>query len=133
MIAARILLRLLLVGALSLLAAGAAVARELSDAELDAVIGGTVDPELQDALLRFRYVGAAGAGHTAEIDGTLSFESRPRGGPTGLLLIDNGAQTDLSALVNINAVNSEVNVLVNMTINIESTVGQLHQINVRMD
>ena len=40
---------------------------------------------------------------------------------------------DRSALVNINAVNSEVNVLVNMTINIESTVGQLHQINVRMD
>lgn len=106
--------------------------RALTDVELDEVIAGSVDPGVQEELLRFSYVGAAGANHTAEVDGTLSVSGGARhGSPSGLLIIDNGAQTNLRSLVNLNAVNSEVNVLLNLNININSSVGDLRQINVR--
>jgi hypothetical protein len=106
--------------------------RELSDAELDEVVAGVVDTQVQEDLLRFSYLGRAGSNHIAEVDGSLSLS----GGlltdpPTGLLIIDNGAQTNLRSLVNVNAVNSEVNVLLNLNINIDSTVGELRQINIR--
>jgi hypothetical protein len=106
--------------------------RELSDDELDEVVAGTVDESLQEELLRFSYVGPAGPRHEAEIDGTLSVSGGPLPGvPTGLLMIDNGAQTDLSALVNLNAVNSQVNILLNLNISINSVVGEIHQINIK--
>lgn len=117
-------------------AAGLATAngRELSDAELDSVIAGTIDEEIQEELLRFTYVGSAGANHTVELDGTLSVSGGPlAGSPMGLLVIDNGAQTNLRALVNLNAVNSEVNILLNLNITINSTVGVLRQINIRSE
>lgn len=105
--------------------------RELTDEELDEVVAGTVDESLQEELLRFSYVGPAGSRHEAEIDGTLSVSGGPLPGmPTGLLIIDNGAQTDLSALVNLNAVNSQVNVLLNLNISINSTIGEVRQINI---
>ena len=53
--------------------------------------------------------------------------------PTGLLIIDNGAQNNLSALVNLNAVNSEVTVLLNLNIAINSVVGEIRQINIRSE
>jgi hypothetical protein len=105
---------------------------ELSDEELDEVVAGTVDESLHEELLRFSYVGPAGARHEAEIDGTLSVSGGPLANvPTGLLVIDNGAQRDLSALVNLNAVNSQVNVLLNLNITINSTVGEIRQINIQ--
>ena len=112
----------------------AADGRELTDAELDEVVAGTVDQAVHEDLLRFSYVGAAGSKHAAELDGTLSLSGAPRpGAPTGLLILDNGAQTNLRSLVNLNAVNSEVNVLLNLNININSTVGELRQLNIRSE
>ncbi len=125
---------LVMASAAGLATAGLAAAdgRELTDAELDAVIAGTVDTEIQEDLLRFHYVGPAGANHTAELNGTLSVSGGPRSGsPTGLLIIDNGAQTNLRSLVNVNAVNSEINILLNLNITINSTVGDIRQINIR--
>ena len=119
-----------------LAAAGLAFAdgRELSDAELDEVVAGTVDYTLHEELLRFSYVGAAGSRHDAEIDGTALVTGSPLpGATTGRLIIDNGAQTGLSALVNLNAVNSQVNVLLNLNITINSTVGEVRQINIRSE
>lgn len=110
----------------------AADGRELSDIELDEVVAGTVPPEVHEELLQFSYVGAAGSKHTAEIDGTLSLTGQPLPDlPTGLLVIDNGAQNNLRALVNINAVNSEVNVLLNLNISINSVIDEVRQINIR--
>jgi hypothetical protein len=119
-----------LAGLLFLTATGLAFAdgRELSDEELDDVVAGTVNEELQEELLSFSYVGNAGSRHEAVLDGTLSVSETTS---TGLLLIDNGAQTGLNALVSINAVNSEVNVLLNLNITINSTVGEVRQINIR--
>ena len=115
---------------------GPAVAegRELADEEMESIVAGSVDQEIQDELLRFSYVGSAGASHTAELEGTLSLSGRPRSGaPSGLLVIDNGAQTDLRSLVNINAVNSNVNVLLNLNIIIDSSVRDIRQINIRSE
>ena len=123
-----------LTGLLLLTAAGLAFAdgRELTDEELDEVVAGTVNDELQEELLSFSYVGNAGSRHEAVLDGTLSVSDTPLAvPPTGLLIIDNGAQTGLNALVSINAVNSEVNVLLNLNITINSTVGEVRQINLR--
>ncbi len=117
-------------------AAGNAAAdgRELSDAELDEVVAGTVPAQVHEELLRFSYVGAAGSRHTAELDGALSLSGQPLSDvPTGLLIIDNGAQNNLRALVNLNAVNSEVNVLLNLNISINSVVGEVRQINIRSE
>lgn len=110
----------------------AADGRELSDAELDEVVAGTVPAGVHEELLHFSYAGAAGARHTADVDGTLSVTGRPLPDmPTGLLIIDNGAQNNLRALVNLNAVNSEVTVLLNLNISINSIVGEVRQINIR--
>ena len=117
-------------------AAGYAAAdgRELSDAELDEVVAGTVPPEVHEELLNFSYIGSAGSRHMAEVDGTLSISGQPLPDvPTGLLIIDNGAQNNLRALVNLNAVNSEVTVLLNLNISINSVVGDIRQINIRSE
>jgi hypothetical protein len=47
----------------------------------------------------------------------------------GTLSLNGNAQQNLSSLVNINAVNSQVNVLLNLNVNINSTVGTLTQAN----
>ncbi|MDJ0712089.1 MAG: hypothetical protein QNJ14_16990 [Woeseiaceae bacterium] len=109
----------------------AADGRELSDAELDAVVAGTVPTQIHEELLSFSYVGAAGSRHVAKLDGTLSMTSMPLSDmPTGILTIDNDAQNNLRALVNVNAVNSNVNVLLNLNISINSTVHEVRQINI---
>ena len=109
----------------------AADGRELSDEELDEVVAGTVPTEIQEELLSFNYIGDAGSRHTAEVDGTLSVMGQSLSGtPTGLLSIDNGAQNNLRALINLNAVNSEVTVLLNLNISIDSVVGEIRQINI---
>ena len=48
---------------------------------------------------------------------------------TGTLNLSGSAQQNLSSLININAVNSTINVLLNLNININSTVGTVLQSN----
>lgn len=48
---------------------------------------------------------------------------------TGTINLGGNAQQNLSSLVNINAVNSTINVLLNLNININSTVGTILQSN----
>jgi hypothetical protein len=48
---------------------------------------------------------------------------------TGTLNLTGSAQQNLSSLININAVNSTINVLLNLNININSTVGTILQSN----
>jgi hypothetical protein len=49
---------------------------------------------------------------------------------TGTLNLSGTAQQNLSSLININAVNSTINVLLNLNININSTVGTILQSNI---
>ncbi|HEY4011267.1 MAG TPA: hypothetical protein VGM11_14020 [Acidobacteriaceae bacterium] len=48
---------------------------------------------------------------------------------TGTINLGGNAQQNLSSLININAVNSTINVLLNLNININSTVGTILQSN----
>lgn len=48
---------------------------------------------------------------------------------TGTLNLSGNAQQNLSSLININAVNSTINVLLNLNININSTIGTVLQSN----
>jgi len=48
---------------------------------------------------------------------------------TGTINLSGSAQQNLSSLININAVNSTINVLLNLNINIDSTVGTILQTN----
>ena len=64
-----------------------------------------------------------GAGTLAILTGPLT------GSNQSTLTLNGGAQQNLSSLVNINAVNSNVNVLLNLTVNINSTVGTITQSN----
>ncbi len=43
--------------------------------------------------------------------------------------MSDAAQRDLRSVVNINAVNSAVNVLLNLNVNVDSSVGTLNQLN----
>ena len=47
----------------------------------------------------------------------------------GLLRLEDNAQGNLRALVNTNAVNSTVQVLINLNINIDSTINSITQVN----
>lgn len=106
-------------------------ARVMSDSELDKIVAGSIDAQVFEDVVRFHYLGAAGMNHLAELEGTLSLSATQNQSTTGLLIIDNGAQRNLSSLVNVSAVNSNVNVLLNLNININSTVGEMRQINVK--
>lgn len=104
-------------------------ARPLSDAALDQVTAGSVSAGVSDGVVRF-----AGQTPTANglvsSTGSLALQSSPIASSTmGTLSLNGNAQQNLSSLVNINAVNSKINVLLNLNININSTVSTLTQSN----
>jgi hypothetical protein len=61
--------------------------------------------------------------------GSLAIQSGSTNNTTGTLTLNGNAQQNLNSLVNINAVNSKINVLLNLNVNINSTVGTLTQTN----
>ncbi len=109
----------------------AAEPRELSELELAGVVAGTVDVAKSDGRLTgFRYLGETGAGRKVEIDGNIQpLHNTITNNITGLIELSGGAQSNLSSLVNINAVNSQVQVLLNLNITIDSKVGFVSQTN----
>lgn len=63
--------------------------------------------------------------------GSMTVQATPINGTTlGSLTLSGDAQQNLSSLVNINAVNSNINVLLNLTINVNSTIGTILQSNI---
>lgn len=106
-----------------------AKAKLLSDAALDEVTAGNITAGISKGVVHF-----AGQAQTANglvsSTGSLGIQGGPIGGVTnGTLSLNGNAQQNLSSLVNINAVNSKINVLLNLNININSTVGTLTQSN----
>ena len=104
-------------------------AKPLSDAALDQVTAGSVTAGISEGVVRF-------AGQTptpnglVSSTGSLALQSGPLAGNTmGTLSLNGNAQQNLSSLVNINAVNSKINVLLNLNVNINSTVSTLTQSN----
>jgi hypothetical protein len=104
----------------------AQAAEPLSDAELDVVTAGAAD-ETQE-LLEFNVKHETATGRRVEVDGAIDVE-RVRSIESAALLLQDSAQSNLQSLININAVQSAVNVLVNLNITIDSHVGEIHQLN----
>ena len=128
--------RLLIIASLALLAqAGMAQnaakhkPKPLNDAAMDRVTAGGFSAGLTNGVVTFQ--GSVptnnglvtGAGTLAVLTGPLT------GTNQGTLTLNGGAQQNLSSLININAVNSNINVLLNLNINLNSTVGTITQTN----
>jgi hypothetical protein len=104
-------------------------ARPLSDAALDQVTAGSITAGVSDGVVRFEGQKATANGLVSST-GSLAVQNGPLAGNTmGTLSLNGNAQQNLSSLVNINAVNSKVNVLLNLNVNINSTVSTLTQSN----
>lgn len=104
-------------------------AEPLNDAALDRVTAGGVSAGISDGVVKFAGSAATpngpvtGAGTLAVLKGPIT------GTNMGSLTLDGAAQQNLSSLVNINAVNSRINVLLNLIVNMNSTVGTVTQSN----
>lgn len=101
---------------------------ELSDQALSAVTAGSADATFEsvEALTRipFRYAGSNG-----EVDGEVFVLPMTDIHNQGTLQLMDNAQSNLRSLINVNAVNSPVQVLLNLNININSTIGNVNQLN----
>ncbi len=105
--------------------------RELSDLELDSITAGDQSVSPMDDLVEFSASKTTAAGTRIDVDGSFGLVDSLDSSVLGSLALSDNAQRDLSSLININAVNSDINVLMNLTINIDSNIGQLNQYNLQ--
>jgi len=104
-------------------------ARPMNDAALDKVTAGTISAGVSNGVVKFEGQTPTPNGLVSS-SGSLAVQSGPINSATmGTLSINGNAQQNLSSLVNINAVNSKINVLLNLNVNINSTVSTLTQSN----
>jgi len=102
---------------------------ELSDAELDQVTAGTATTASSEDMLTFTATKTTASGKKVTADGSFKILDAIDRRSIGNLVLSDGAQGNLRSLININAVNSDVNVLLNLNVNIDSEVGTLNQFN----
>ena len=115
-----------------------AQARKLSDAELDRVTAGSASSSPGPAVpaaapsspVTFEFKSPAGSRHVVEGTGSLQvLERDARSSVASSLVLRDNAQQNLQSLINVTAVNSMIQVLVNLNISINSTIASLNQIN----
>ena len=83
----------------------------------------------QDGMVHLQFDHPLNHGGYVSGDGSLSVQQAITNYSAAQLYLSDSAQSNLRALVNINAVNSPVQVLLNLNVNINSSVGQLRQFN----
>ena len=115
---------------------GDAQVRKLSDAELDRVTAGAVSPAAPAAQaltpaspFTFDFKSPAGTRHVVEGTGSVQVVEPDGAGVKNTLVIRDNAQQNLQSFINVTAVNSRIQVLVNLNITINSTVGTIQQVN----
>lgn len=97
---------------------------KMTDLKLNTITAGGVAPA--NALIRIPFNYSSGKG---TVDGeVIVLPMNAISQQSSLQLMDN-AQSNLRSLININAVNSPVQVLLNLNININSTIGNVNQLN----
>jgi len=101
----------------------------LSDAQLDQVTAGTASAVYDAGLWYLELHKITGLGTTIGVAGNVNFNSGPTLVNAGVLHLEGNAQSNLRALINTNAVNSPVQVLMNLNININSFINNLNQVN----
>jgi len=101
---------------------------ELSDQQLNSVTAGNANSEHEsiEALTRipFQYSSKKGS-----VDGEVIVVPMALYNQTSSLQLMDNAQANLSSLININAVNSPIQILLNLNINVNSTIGTINQLN----
>jgi hypothetical protein len=101
----------------------------LTDAALDRVTAAGVNAGISDGVVKFQGQVPTKNGLVSSA-GSMALQTGPLTGTTmNSLSLNGNAQQNLSSLVNINAVNSKINVLLNLNVNINSTVGSVMQSN----
>ena len=106
-------------------------AQVLSDEEMDQVTAGALSVGMSDGKFNFLLGGDKSSRLSVEGSGTVATVTAPLppGAPSSYIIIRDGAQSNLHSFSNVNAVNSKVQVMINLTVNINSTVGAIHQTN----
>lgn len=101
----------------------------MNDSTLDKVTAAGISASASDGVVKFEGQVPTANGLVSSA-GTLAVQSGPISGTSiGSLTLNGNAQQNLSSLININAVNSKINVLLNLNVNINSTVGSILQAN----
>ena len=101
----------------------------LSDSTLDNVTAAGIAATASNGVVKFQGEVPTPNGLVSSA-GSLSVQNAASGGTSiGSLTLNGNAQQNLSSLININAVNSKINVLLNLNVNINSTVGTIIQSN----
>lgn len=104
-------------------------AHELNDEEMEQVSAGTLTAAISDGQFSFR-LGDKGSRLAVEGSGTVAVtDNTIPAGPAGYVIMRDNAQSGLRSFVNVNAVNSRIQVLINLIVNINSTVNSVHQTN----
>jgi hypothetical protein len=101
----------------------------LDDDQLDQVTAGTASAAYENGRLLFDAQRTTGSGRAIAATGDVNFNAGSATVNTGVLRLEDNAQGNLHALVNTNAVNSAVQVMINLNVNVDSHVGSLTQIN----
>lgn len=101
---------------------------ELDDQQLELVVAGTQLNNGASEIARIPIMMSKANG--SRLEGEIILQ-RALNQTTGSLTIQDSAQSNLRSLININAVNSPINVLLNLNININSQVGVLEQLNLQ--
>lgn len=100
----------------------------LTDEQLNKVVAGTEIKDHTNEISRIPIMMSKSNGNFIEGEIILQRFSNQT---SGTLSLQDGAQNNLRSLINVNAVNSPVNVLLNLNININSQVGVLEQLNIQ--
>ena len=115
---------------LLLLSIDSSAFESLSEQQLDSIYAGGVIENNDNMLTRIPF-------HIenkhATVDGDAVVMPGSSNQTSGSLMIQDGAQSHLNSMININAVNSPVEVLLNLNININSKIGSIEQNNIRPD
>ena len=101
---------------------------ELTDQQLNTITAGSSDAAhaSAEALTRipFNYSSSKGS-----VDGEVIVVPMANYINQGSLQLMDNAQSNLRSLINVNAVNSPVQILLNLTVNVNSTIGNINQLN----
>ena len=100
----------------------------LTDAEMQNITAGSLGSttDSREALTRIPFRYSSGKGR---VDGEVIVVPTATFSQTATMQLMDNAQSNLRSLININAVNSPIHVLLNLNINLNSTVGHLNQWN----
>ena len=101
----------------------------LDDETLDGITAGSAPDALQRAPVAFEIQRTTARGKRIGASGNAQVVNSLDLSNFGLLRLEDNAQGNLRALVNTNAVNSTVQVLINLNINIDSTINSITQVN----